>query len=1045
MATKVYSEEQLNYFRICHIATDILPTALRSLFKQEWDNRYQTTYGEWKDKPQNGLNFKNGESPANQRKNVRLLATMVNGDRTEWDCTMLFYAILFSDSIHGLSSLIKTNVDDLRKFRNEDFAHMTEGQLSNTDFSIIIGKVETAFRNLGLSTVDIQTVSKQKSFPTDELQNVKTSNQKLTRDLQTKDAELRNKDTKLQERDVALREKHEELQDKVAELQENKERLKTTEEQRKVFEEQLHREVRPFCVLPPRPPHVIACRDCDVAKVTQKLLNLRRASENSLSYCYISGNPGSGKSQLAGLVAENFYKETRKDTTAPSFVMTLNAENLESLLASYLSLARKLSCPAYTITVTENSKDLNMKEKVAIIKDSITTKIHLYSSWLLVIDNVTNLTKMGQFLPKRGNEQWGKGQLLITTQDCSCIPPESPITSHLSISKGMNDIDAVNLLFELTGITDDDMGQKVAQALDYQPLALASAGVYVRKVRNTNPDFGWEEYLQKLEKGKRERTEEELTKVNNIYPDSMTVATGIAVKVVMDSNEIMKHAFTFLAFCAPEPVRLNLLTTYVVNADGELDEEEIGIQIQGSSLLLIEGENDVNIRLHNVVHDIVEHLVKDQMQSVEHVRVVCFAVETCSQYIDDVIPEIFQTEDYVSLSHIVPHLKTLSVEIKNISFSVDKSGFTRKITIQDLNSFLDHFEILGRACYLHSDYRSAMVFFNAALKLIEDNTTTTTRLDHFDVTYIYHWLGVIHKAIGDHHQAKEYYERALSMQLNKLGPDHVDVAKTYHNMGNLQHHLSDHQQAKQYYERALSIRLNKLGSDHVNVASTYQNMGNLHHDLGDYRQAKEYYERALSIRLKKLGSDHVHVARTYHVLGNLLNDLRDHQQAMEYYQSALIIQLKKLGPDHAHVARTYYSMGILHHDLGDHKQAKEYYERALSIQLSKLGPDHVDVASTYHNMGTLHHHLGDHKQAKEYYERALTIKLNKLGPDHVDVTCTYHSMGIVHHSLGDHKKAKEYYERALSIQLNKLEPDHVDVARTYRLLGDVSRVLDTQQ
>ena len=1044
MATKVYSEEQLNYFRICHIATDILPTALRSLFKQEWDNRYQTTYGEWKDKPQNGLDFKNGESPANQRKNVRLLATMVNGDRTEWDCTMLFYAILFSDSIHGLSLMIRTNVDDLRKFRNEDFAHMTEGQLSNTDFSIITGKVETAFRNLGLSIVDIQTVSKQKSFPTVELQNVKTSNQKLTQDLQTKDAELRNKDTKLQERDVALREKHAELQDKVAELQENKERLKTTEEQRKVFEEQLHREVRPFCVLPPRPPHVIACRDCDVAKVTQKLLNLRRASENSLSYCYISGNPGSGKSQLAGLVAENFYKETRKDTTAPSFVMTLNAENLESLLASYLSLARKLSCPAYTIFATVNSKDLNIKEKVAIIKDLITTKIHLYSSWLLVIDNVTNLARMGQFLPKRGNEQWGKGQLLITTQDCSCIPPESPITSHLSISKGMNDIDAVNLLFELTAITDDDMGQKVAHSLDYQPLALASAGVYVRKVRNTNPDFGWEGYLQKLEKGKRERTEEELTKVNNIYPDSMTVATGIAVKVVMDSNEIMKHAFTFLAFCAPEPVRLNLLTTYVVNADGELDEEEISIQIQGSSLLLIEREDDVNIRLHNVVHDIVEHLVKDQMQSVEHVRVVCFAVETCSQYIDDVIPEIFQTEDSVSLSHIVPHLKTLSVEIKNISFSVDKTGFT-KITIQDLNSFLDHFEILGRACYLHSDYRSAMVFFNAALKLIEDNTTTTTRLDHFDVTYIYHWLGVIHKAIGDHHQAKEYYERALSIQLNKLGPDHIDVAKTYHNMGNLHHHLSDHQQAKQYYERSLSIRLNKLGSDHVNVASTYHNMGNLHHDLGDYRQAKEYYERSLSIRLKKLGSDQVHVARTYHVLGNLLNDLGDHQQAMEYYQSALIIQLKKLGPDHADVARTYHSMGILHHDLGDHKQAKEYYERAMSIQLSKLGPDHVDVASTYHNMGTLHHHLGDHKQAKEYYERALTIKLNKLGPDHFDVTCTYHSMGIVHHSLGDHKKAKEYYERALSIQLNKLEPDHVDVARTYRLLGDVSRVLDTQQ
>ena len=125
MATKIFSEEQLNYFRVCHIAIDILPEALRFLFKQEWDNRYKTTFGEWKDTPQNGLDLNNGESPANQRRNARLLATMVNGDRAQWDCTMLFYAILFSDSIHGLSPLIKSNVDDLRKIRNEDFAHMT--------------------------------------------------------------------------------------------------------------------------------------------------------------------------------------------------------------------------------------------------------------------------------------------------------------------------------------------------------------------------------------------------------------------------------------------------------------------------------------------------------------------------------------------------------------------------------------------------------------------------------------------------------------------------------------------------------------------------------------------------------------------------------------------------------------------------------------------------------------------------------------------------------------------------------------------------------
>ena len=782
MASTVYSEEQLNYFRVCHIATDILSQALRLLFKQEWDNRYKATLGEWKDTPQNGLDFKNGESPANQRRHARLLATMVNGDRAQWDCTMLFYAILFSDSIgHRLSPLIKANVDDLRKFRNEDYAHMTGGQFSNADFKITIAKVETAFRALGLSTFEIQTVSKQKSFPTDELQNVKTSNQKLTQDLRMKDAELQDKGTKLQEKDVALQEEKNKFQEKCVEL-------KDTEEQRKVFEEQLQREVDPFCVLPPRPPHVIASRDCHVDEVTQKLLNLRKANENTLSYCYISGNPGSGKSQLAGLVAEKYYKEGSKETNAPSFVMTLNAENPEALLTSYLSLARKMHCPEFTINTTENSKDLNNERKIAIIKDLIATKIHLYLSWLLVIDNVTNLHWIGQFLPESGNEQWGKGQLLITTQDCSCIPPDGSFTSHISISKGMEPADAICLLTELSGITDNDMGENVAHALDYQPLALASAGVYVRKVRNTNPNFGWEGYLEKLEKGKRELTEKELANVNSIYPNSMTVATKIALETVMDSDEIMKHALTFLAFCAPEPLRLDVLTTYVVNADGELDEEDIGIHIQGSSLLLVEKEDDVNISLHKVVHDIVKHLVKEQMDATEYARVACVAIGSCSQYIHEAIPEILQGQDSVCGSrHIVPHLKPLAVGITNIISTEEKFGLVKNTILNICNS-IDNFEILGEVCCLHSEYVSSVKYFSVALKLIEENTIRTGP-DH--VTRIYSNMGTLHRHLSDYQQAKEYYERALFLQLNKPGPDHVGVARTYHNMGILHHDLGD--------------------------------------------------------------------------------------------------------------------------------------------------------------------------------------------------------------------------------------------------------------
>ena len=101
--SKEYNNEELNYFRICYVTTGILAEGLRVIFKQEWDKQYKSTpFGEWKDDPQNGVDFYNAESPRKQKRNAHLLTTMKNGDRGEWDCTMLFYALLFSDSV-GLS------------------------------------------------------------------------------------------------------------------------------------------------------------------------------------------------------------------------------------------------------------------------------------------------------------------------------------------------------------------------------------------------------------------------------------------------------------------------------------------------------------------------------------------------------------------------------------------------------------------------------------------------------------------------------------------------------------------------------------------------------------------------------------------------------------------------------------------------------------------------------------------------------------------------------------------------------------------------------
>ena len=246
---------------------------------------------------------------------------------------MLFYAILYSDCIgRGLNAVVRSNVDDLRKFRNQDFAHLPQGHISKSKFQSAIAKVQSVFQALGLPTVKIQEISNQGNFPTSHLKKVLKEVDRLKQEV-------------------------------------------------KVLEDQLQSETTPFCILPPKPSHDVAARNDEVANITEVLKQLKETNESRLSYLYISGNPGSGKSQLADLVAKQIFMESTH-----AFVMTLNAANLDRLLDSYVSFARHLKCSEYAVTNTLNDKDLKTQEKIAYIKSSAGTKVKLYASWLLLVD-----------------------------------------------------------------------------------------------------------------------------------------------------------------------------------------------------------------------------------------------------------------------------------------------------------------------------------------------------------------------------------------------------------------------------------------------------------------------------------------------------------------------------------------------------------------------------------------------------------------------------------------------------------------------------------
>ncbi|CAH3195666.1 unnamed protein product, partial [Porites evermanni] len=702
--SKEYTKEQLNYFRICYVTTDLLAEGLRELFKREWDNQYKSTsLGEWKDLAQNGTDFYKGESLRNQRRNAHLLATMINGNRAEWDCTILFYAILYSDCVGPyLASTVRNNVDNLRKFRNEEFAHISQGSFREMDFQNAIGKVHVAFNALGLSTVKIDEIKNQKTFPTDELHKI----------------------------------------------------LK----ERQVLEEQLQKEAPSFCILPAKPTHEIESRESEVAQIAHQLRELKKANEKRLSYLYISGNPGSGKSQLSGLVAERFFDEVKEIPGTSSFVMTINAASQDSLLESYANFARQLKCPEFSVMKTLSSKDCNIEDKITNLKMLIAAKIGCYTSWLMVVDNVTKLTVVHDYLPQSGTETWARGQLLITTQDTKSIPLKSSFINHISVSQGMNPYDATSLLAKLSGVFDKELAENVAQKLDYQPLALAGAALFVKDIRQdeASKHFGWDEYLKILQKGKRETTEDTLADTNPIYPNTMTTAITLAVEAQVKSDKFFEHLFRFLSLCAPQPLNVDIAVSYLINVlehDDKEDKEHIRRRFGRCSLLLLEEDEDgcYYIRVHQVVHDAMKWVMSDCTEN-QTIKVVSEAVTSFNKFIVT-IPHENRTMDTM---YIIPHLRALIIPINTVIIITTENMC--QVHVQDISEKLSN---LGKICKMHCE-------FNLAKTYLENSLAVCIRRlgdQNVDVASGYNDLALIHEDLGDLEQAKEYHQRGLAIKL----------------------------------------------------------------------------------------------------------------------------------------------------------------------------------------------------------------------------------------------------------------------------------------
>ena len=985
------SEESRNYICMQNIVTDVVSEGLKNVFKREWNSRYQANLGAWDDTTASGAQLFHSEK-ARKRPNMKdYQSNFQHGDTNRWDCSVLFDAILYSNSIGStLNPIIKTAVDKLRTIRNKIMHPHDKATLTDLEFQNMTSDVENSFKALSLPIHNITSIKSKRN------------------------------------------------------------RYKS------------------FQILPPKPTHEVVYRSEKINEIKQDLQKLRDDNDGKLTYFYISGNPGSGKSQLSRHLGEDLYKSVDWRANA-TYVMTLDASNLDSLLYSYEDFSRRLNCNEDVLKSVMNSSKPK-EEKIKDLRSQITMRIQNWKLWWIIVDNVENLEKIYPLLPQMGDVIWNNGQIIVTIQNSTSVPPISFYTKHISLSGGMNKRECRQLFSSLSGtVADDLLLDEVADKLDHQPLAMAAAAIYIQRLNQK--EFSWRDYLEKLGKGKRRVTEEQLQKTSLAYSFTMSTAVHLAVQKAAENDFILKETFKLFALISFEPLPIDIIVKYIQQLDQNYEKEEICLAIKHCSLFLLTENEDV-VRLHRVVHDEATKLSSNHQANETQYNSKSEIVNERDR-VYNVAKALYCFQDRNDEIKILPHLKSFNAmknklvfeqELSDSNGSVLKdheiakmylffgqilcSNYQLKLALEYFNVSLrvwrnsdkDLVHVLrefGHTHYLLGEYNISKDYHQRALEV----TINVLGPNHIDVATSYNSLGLVYKAMGELEQAEDYHERAKEIYINVLGPNDIDIATSYNNLGLVYKGMGKLEQAKDYLQSALEMTINILGQNHVDVATSYNNLGSVHKAMGELEQAKDYLQRALEIRRNVLGPNHIDVAVSYNNLGLVYEAMGELEQAKDYLQRALEMTINILGPNHIDVATSCNNLGLVYKAMGELEQAKDYHQRALEIQINVLGPNHIDVAASYNNLGVVYEAMSELEQAKDYHQRAIEIYINVLGPNHINVATSYNNLGLLYGAIGELEQAKDYHQQALEIRTNVLGPNHIDVATSYNNLGLVYKAM----
>ena len=196
------------------------------------------------------------------------------------------------------------------------------------------------------------------------------------------------------------------------------------------------------------------------------------------------------------------------------------------------------------------------------------------------------------------------------------------------------------------------------------------------------------------------------------------------------------------------------------------------------------------------------------------------------------------------------------------------------------------------------------------------------------------------KELGEYDAGRARYERALALLESAPDPDPAAVATLYHNLGGIEHARGDHVAGERWARRGLALRLDLPVADPDAVAADQIALAALLDGQARHDEASPLYAAALT-RLGVSPHEVAHdIASALHNLGTRHAQRGELDQAEDLLRRAATLKRRALGDTHCELAGTLQNLGVVLARRGDAVGAAGLFSDATGILARALGPHH---------------------------------------------------------------------------------------------------------